>query len=137
NEQNPESGAADVLEQWERYAAHMADWWPRVPEWEAQENATFQLWEQKDPAFIALWETTRGWSVEELREIFAEFDAHFDAWFWESEVEDAGREIVRELLERGVAEISDGLPVVKIDEKLGLEKDTYRTMPSLRSDGTT
>ena len=36
----------------------------------------------------------------------------------------------------GIAEISDGLPVVKIDEKLGLEKETYRTMPILRSDGT-
>ena len=29
------------------------------------------------------------------------------------------------------------LPVVKIDEKLGLEKETYRTLPILRSDGTT
>jgi arginyl-tRNA synthetase len=40
-------------------------------------------------------------------------------------------------MEQGIAEISDGLPVVKIDEKLGLEKETYRTMPVLRSDGTT
>ncbi len=42
-----------------------------------------------------------------------------------------------DLLERGIAEVSDGLPVVKIDEKLGLEKETYRTLPILRSDGTT
>jgi arginyl-tRNA synthetase len=41
------------------------------------------------------------------------------------------------LLERGIAEISEGLTVVKIDDKLGLEKETYRTLPILRSDGTT
>jgi arginyl-tRNA synthetase len=51
-------------------------------------------------------------------------------------VEEEGKEIVRELLDRGVAEISNGLPVVKIDEKLGLEQETYRTLPILRSDGT-
>ena len=33
--------------------------------------------------------------------------------------------------------MSDGLTVVKIDEKLGLETETYRTLPILRSDGTT
>ena len=32
---------------------------------------------------------------------------------------------------------SEGLPVVKIDEKLGLDKETYRVLPILRSDGTT
>jgi len=52
-------------------------------------------------------------------------------------VEESGRAIVKDLLERGIAEVSDGLPVVKIDEKLGLKKETYRTLPVLRSDGTT
>ncbi|HWV22819.1 MAG TPA: arginine--tRNA ligase, partial [Thermomicrobiales bacterium] len=36
-EQEPGSGAELALETWERYAAHMADWWPRVPEWLEQE----------------------------------------------------------------------------------------------------
>ena len=43
---------------------------------------------------------------------------------------------MRELLDKGVAEISQGLPVVKIDEKLGLTTETYRTLPILRSDGS-
>lgn len=122
---------------WEKLDAHMADWWPQVPEWERQARETFQLWEAKDPEFVALWEKTRSWSIDELKAIFDEFGAWFDVWFTESGVEDAGREIVRELLERGIAEISEGLPVVKIDEKLGLEKETYHTLPILRSDGTT
>jgi arginyl-tRNA synthetase len=75
--------------------------------------------------------------MQEFYRIYDELGIRFDVWFTESEVEEEGREIVKELLERGIAEISDGLPVVKIDEKLGLEKETYRTLPILRSDGTT
>ncbi len=112
-------------------------WWPHVPEWDQQIRDMFQLWERKDPEFVALWQKTRDWSMADLYRIFEEFGATFDHYFWESEVEDPGREIVKELLERGIAEVSDGLPVVKIDEKLGLETETYRTMPILRSDGTT
>lgn len=122
--------------EWTRLNEHI-DWWPQVDRWEQEVKDTFQLWETKDPEFVALWEKTREWSLIELREIFDEFGATFDEWFYESGVEDAGREIVKDLLEEGIAEISEGLPVVKIDEKLGLEQETYRTMPILRSDGTT
>ncbi|ACZ39713.1 arginine--tRNA ligase [Sphaerobacter thermophilus] len=124
------------LERWRRLGEHL-DWWPHVPEWQREVRQTFQLWEKKDPAFVQLWEETKAWSMEEFHRIYDQLDVHFDVWFYESEVEEPGRQIVQELLERGIAEISDGLPVVKIDEKLGLEKETYRTLPILRSDGTT
>lgn len=129
--------AAERYATWQDLDRHMADWWPHVPQWIEDERATFQLWEKQDPEFVALWETTRQWSIDELKAIFDEFGAYFDVWFSESEVEEAGRQVVRDLLERNIAEISDGLPVVKIDEKLGLEQETYRTMPILRSDGST
>ena len=125
------------VEEWERLNGKMAEWWVPSATWEQEVKDTFQLWEQKDPEFVALWERTREWSLIELREIFDEFGASFDEWFYESGVEDAGRQIVKDLLEQGIAEVSDGLPVVKIDEKLGLEQESYRTMPILRSDGTT
>ena len=80
--------------------------------------------------------TTRDWSMADFRRIFAELGATFDVWFFESEVEEEGKQMVEDLLERGIAEISEGLPVVKIDEKLGLTEPTYRTMPVLRSDGS-
>lgn len=137
-EDQPETMSPEErVEEWARLNATMADWWPQSATWEQEIKDTFQLWEQKDPEFVALWEKTREWSMIELREIFDEFGATFDEWFCESGVEDAGRKIVRDLLEEGIAEISEGLPVVKIDEKLGLETETYRTMPILRSDGTT
>ncbi len=121
---------------WLRLAPHL-DWWPHVPQWNLDVRETFQRWERKDDDFMALWQETRQWSLDGFQLIWDELGCTFDAWFFESEVEEEGREIVRDLLERGIAEVSDGLPVVKIDEKLGLEKETYRTMPVLRSDGTT
>lgn len=124
------------VDEWQRLNQTI-EWWSHSEEWEREVKETFQLWETKDPDFVTLWETTRGWSLDELRGIFDEFGATFDEWFYESGVEDAGREIVKDLLEEGIAEISNGLPVVKIDEKLGIEQETYRTMPILRSDGTT
>ena len=83
-------------------------------------------------------ETTRDWSM-------ADFRAHLrraGRAFRRLVLRKRGRRrrasaIVEELLDAGIAEICEGLPVVKIDEKLGLNEETYRTMPILRSDGTT
>jgi len=136
-EPEPTTTPEERLAIWETLALHMDEWWPHVPSWRQEVRATFQRWERKDPAFVQLWEETRAWSLDGLRRVFAELGAHFDVWFFESEVEDEGRGIVQELLARGIAEISEGLPVVKIDAKLGLTQPTYRTLPILRSDGTT
>ncbi|HEX7103850.1 MAG TPA: arginine--tRNA ligase [Nitrolancea sp.] len=124
------------LERCDQLGEHL-DWWADVPRWQLEVRETFQLWERKDPEFVQLWEETKAWSMEDFHRIYDQLDIHFDEWFYESGVEETGREIVRELMELGIAEMSDGLPVVKIDEKLGLEKETYRTLPILRSDGTT
>jgi arginyl-tRNA synthetase len=131
----PTTTPEERLARWQELDEHI-DWWLEVPRWREEVKATFQRWERQDPEFIKLWEETREWSLADFRRIFAELGAHFDVWFFESEVEQSGKEVVKELLEKGIAEISDGLPVVKIDEKLGLAKETYRTMPILRSDGT-
>lgn len=136
-EPEPTTTPDERLAQWETLNARMDAWWPRVPAWQEEVKETFQRWERKDPAFVALWQETRGWSMADFQRIFDELGATFDVWFFESEAEEAGREIAKDLLEQGIAEISDGLPVVKIDEKLGIETPTYRTLPILRSDGTT
>ncbi|MGI8856919.1 MAG: arginine--tRNA ligase [Thermomicrobiales bacterium] len=132
---------SDILaELWKTYQQldiRFNQWWLPSLTWEAEVRALFQAWDRKDPAFVALWEKTRQWSLDQLHAIFAQLGAPIDVYFFESEVEESGRAIVKDLLERGIAEVSDGLPVVKIDEKLGLEKETYRTLPILRSDGTT
>jgi arginyl-tRNA synthetase len=131
-----EATAQAYLDEWRVLNEH-ADWWVPAGEWERQYRETWQEWERKDPALVTLWEQTKAWSMEEFGRIYGELGIDFDVWFYESEVEEPGRAIVQELLDKGIAEISDGLPVVKIDEKLGLEKETYRVLPILRSDGTT
>lgn len=124
------------LARWDELNAHI-DWWNASAEWQNEVRAEFQRWERRDPAFVKLWEETRGWSLADFTRIFHELGAQIDVWFFESQVEEEGRAIVQELLDKGIAEVSDGLTVVKIDEKLGLENETYRTLPILRSDGTT
>jgi len=78
--------------------------------------------------------------MEELRDILSMMDIDIDVWFFESEVDEPSKAIVEELIARDIAddERPDGGPViVKIDEKLGLKKEKYRTNVILRNDGTT
>ncbi len=131
-----EATAEAQLERWRELNAHI-DWWIPGKTWDEEYKECWRLWEEQDPEFVALWERTKTWSMEEFHRIYRELGVRFDVWFYESEVEDEGREIVQELLDKGIAEVSDGLPVVKIDEKLGLDKETYRVLPILRSNGTT
>ena len=135
-EPEPTMTPQERLARWEVLAARMDDWWAASPGWRDEVRQTFARWEAQEPEFVALWEETREWSLADFRRIFAELDATFDVWFFESEVEEEGKRIVEDLLQRGIAEISEGLPVVKIDEQLGLTEPTYRTLPILRSDGS-
>src|SRR5829696_3704875 len=133
----PTTTPEERLARWEELDRHI-DWWMEVPRWQEEVKATSQRWERQDPAFIQLWQETRSWFLSDFRRIFDELGAQIDVWFYESEVEEEGRTIVQELLAKGIAEFGEGgVPVVKIDQKLGLEQETYRTMPILRSDGTT
>jgi arginyl-tRNA synthetase len=108
--------------------------------YDAERREMYRKWDAGDPAVRALWLETREWSMEELRDILSMLGIEIDVWFFESEVDKPSKAIVNELLERGIAEDerAEGGPViVKVDEKLGLEKEKYRTAVILRSDGTT
>lgn len=107
--------------------------------YEAERREMYRKWDAGDPAVRALWLETREWSMEELRDILNMLDVKIDVWFYESDVDEPSKAIVDELLERGIAEDErpqGGPVIVKIDEKLGLEKEKYRTAVILRSDGT-
>lgn len=107
--------------------------------YEAERREMYHKWDAGDPHVRELWETTREWSLEEMRDILNMLDVEMDVWFYESEVDEPSKVIVDELLQKGIAEDerSQGGPViVKIDEKLGLTKEKYRTAVILRSDGT-
>jgi arginyl-tRNA synthetase len=108
--------------------------------YDAERREMYRKWDAGDPAIRALWLETREWSLEEFRDILSMLGIEMDVWFFESEVDEPSKAIVNELLERGIAEDErpqGGPVIVKIDEKLGLEKEKYRTAVILRSDGTT
>jgi arginyl-tRNA synthetase len=106
----------------------------------AERRDLYHRWDAGDPYVRDLWTRTRGWSMEELHEILRILDVKMDVWFFESEADAPAKEIVQELIARGIADDErpeGGAVIVKIDEKLGLAKPKYRSNIVLRSDGTT
>ena len=106
--------------------------------YDAERRDMLRKWEAGDPYVRELWHVTRQWALEEFRDILRILDVKMDVWFFESEANELGKEIVDELIAKGIAEDErpTGPVIVKIDEKLGLTKEKYRTMVILRSDGT-
>jgi arginyl-tRNA synthetase len=108
--------------------------------YDAERRAMYHKWDAGDPYVRELWLRTREWSLAELHDVLRMLDVKMDVWFFESEVDEPSKAIVEELVAKGIAddERPQGGPViVKIDEKLGLTKEKYRSNILLRSDGTT
>ncbi len=108
--------------------------------YEAERREMYRKWDSGDEYVRELWRMTREWSLEELREVLHMLDVKMDVWFYESDVDEPSKAIVEELIARGIADDErpqGGAVIVKIDEKLGLTKEKYRTNVILRRDGTT
>jgi arginyl-tRNA synthetase len=109
------------------------------PDLETEVRAVYSRWDQRDPEVVALWERTREWSLEGFRQMYTALDVRFDKYYFNSLEEKPGKEMVEELVRRGIAtdeRPEGGAVVVKIDEVLGLTKEQFRTAVILRSDGT-
>ena len=101
------------------------------------------------------------WSIDFLQRVFTDLGVTFDAWFFESEVEEPGKKVVDELIARGIAEdhrATGETVIVRVDDKLRADpelskkyekelwkvnkdgtrapKDAWRVLVVLRSDGT-
>jgi arginyl-tRNA synthetase len=150
----------DLRAEYNRLDAHR-DWWDQVPEWNAEIKQMFADWDAHDPELVALWEKTRSWSIDFLQRVFADLGVTFDAWFFESQVEEPGKKVVDELIARGIAEdhrAAGETVIVRVDDKLRADpelskkyekelwkinkdgtrtpKDAWRVLVVLRSDGT-
>jgi arginyl-tRNA synthetase len=109
------------------------------PDGEAEIKEMFAKWENRDPEVYNLWKETRQWSLDGFFEVYDILGIKFDKLYYESDMEAPGKEMVQKLIEMGIAEDErsiDGPVIVKIDEKLGLDKENYRVMVLMRSDGT-
>jgi arginyl-tRNA synthetase len=108
--------------------------------YDAERREMYKKWDAGDAEVRKLWQETREWSLIELRDILDMMDVKIDVWFYESAVDESAKAIVDELLAKDIAtdeRPNGGAVIVKIDEKLGLTKEKYRTNVLLRSDGTT
>ncbi len=104
---------------------------------EAEVRDLYARWNARDPEIVELWKRTRQWSLEGFEQIYDLLGEHFDRIYFESEVEDAGMELVEQLIADGLAE--DGRPeepvFIDLDAAVGTE-DEYRVLVILRSDGS-
>jgi len=76
--------------------------------------------ESREPEWTKLWEETRRWSISEFEDIFEELGIELDRWYWESEVEEPGKQLVKELLARGIAAKGERGALIVDLEKFGL-----------------
>ena len=107
--------------------------------YDAERREMYRKWDAGDEYVRELWRVTRDWSLEEFNDILGMLDVKMDVYFYESEVDEPSKAIVDELIAKGLAEderAQGGPVIIKIDEKLGLTKEKYRTAVILRSDGT-
>ena len=108
--------------------------------YEAERREMYRKYDAGDASVRELWRVTREWALEELQDVLRILDVKMDVWFYESEVDEPSKAIVEELIAKGIADDErpqGGAVIVKIDEKLGLTKEKYRTNVILRRDGTT
>ena len=108
------------------------------PELESEVRALYARWDRKDPEVVKLWQETRQWSLDGFFTLYEILDIRFDRLYANSEAEGPGKVMVEELIANRIAvdERPDGPVIVRIDELLGLDKEKYRVLVILRSDGT-
>lgn len=86
--------------------------------------------ENNEPELTKLWKKTRQWCLGEFEEYYKQLDVKFDRYFFESEFEKPGKEVVKDLLKKGIAKESEGAIIAD------LNKYNLDIFVILKSDGT-
>ncbi len=136
---NGEEPSADITKWMGEVYAEASKRLEENPDLETEVRGVYARWDQRDPEIVTLWERTREWSLEGFRQMYTALDVRFDVYYFNSQEEKPGKEIVDELIRSGIASddrAQGGAVIVKIDEFLGLDKEQFRTAVVLRSDGT-
>lgn len=80
--------------------------------------------------YYDLWKETRQWSIELMQEVYKWANVKFDYWYWESDVDAASVELVKEYHKKGLFIEDNG--AIGID----LKEDKLGFCLLLKSDGT-
>jgi arginyl-tRNA synthetase len=136
---NGEEPATDITRWMGEVYAQASQRIDEDPDLDAELRNLYARWDRRDPEIVALWERTREWSLEGFRQMYAALDVQFDVYYFNSQEEKPGKEVVDQLIHSGYAideRSQGGAVIVKIDEVLGLNKEQFHTAVVLRSDGT-
>jgi arginyl-tRNA synthetase len=83
-----------------------------------------------DEKLTALWKKTREMSLEAFEKIYSQLNTHFDSYFFEKDVEERGKEIVKSLIDNKIAKKSQGAII------MDLKKYNLGVWVLTRRDGT-
>jgi arginyl-tRNA synthetase len=75
--------------------------------------------EDGDKKLLSLWEKTRKYSLDDFEVIYRTLGVKFDEYFFESQMEKPGKEMVHSLVKAGLAKESEGAIIIDL-EKVGL-----------------
>ena len=89
-------------------------------------------WEKGDKPTIQLWKKMNKWALDGFKETYKKFGIKFDKEYFESNIYNAGREIVKEGVEKGIFKQEKDKSV-----KINLEKEKLGEKYLLRPGGTT
>ena len=73
--------------------------------------------QDKVPEFYKAWQHLRKVSVDDVKKIYHELDAHFDLWLGESDAHEVCKEVVKLAQEKGISEVDDGATIIRLDER--------------------
>lgn len=85
-----------------------------------------KIYDQSDPKINQLWEKTRQWSLDYFSRIYKRLYTSFDRYYFESEVAQAGKQIVLKALEKGIFKKSKGA-IIFPGSKFGLHDRVFIT----------
>lgn len=103
---------------------------PKEAENREQLTMILQQLEAKSGEYYELWKETRAWSVELMNQVYKWAGIEFDQVYWESDVDSASVQYIKELYAQGKLEKSEGAIGMNLEaEKLGFAL-------LLKSDGT-
>ncbi len=102
------------------------------PELEKQVSEVHTALENEDKEMIKLWGKTKEWSLRSFNDIYELLDIQFDEWFWESEEEKEGKEMLTKLLKSGkVSQIKESQGAIIAD----LSEFSLDVLVLIKSDG--
>ena len=84
----------------------------------------------KDKEFLSLWEKTRKWCLDDFETLYKEFGVKFKRLYFESQVDQLGKQEVQKALKKGIAKESDGAII------FDFEVDNLGIYVAITGDGT-